>query len=88
MKVRFESRFAKDLRDIQDGKVLAKIKALALECKEAKSLAEIQNLKKLRGFEAFYRIRVGNYRLGLEVVGDELVFTRCLHRKDIYKYFP
>lgn len=88
MNVKFESRFAKDLRDIRDDKVLAKIKAIILECKEANSLNEISNLKKLRGYPAFYRIRVGVYRIGFEVVGDEIIFARCLQRKDIYKYFP
>ncbi len=36
----------------------------------------------------YYRIRVGDYRIGVEVVGDEILFVRILHRKDIYRYFP
>lgn len=88
MKVNFEAKFAKDLRNIKDGKFLIKIKELIIECKEAKSLAEIKNVKKLQGYDSFYRIRIGDYRVGLEALDDELVFARCLHRKDIYKYFP
>jgi len=88
VKISFESRFAKDLRNIKDGKLLVKIKELIIECKEAKSLAEIKNVKKLHGYDTFYRIRIGDYRVGIEALDSELVFTRCLHRKDIYKYFP
>ena len=88
MKVSFESKFAKDLRNIEDGKLLLNIKGLLIECKEAESLAEIKSIKKLQGYDIFYRVRIGNYRVGLECIDKELIFTRCLHRKDIYKYFP
>lgn len=88
MKVKFESKFAKDLRSIRDAKLLAKIKEMIDECKAAESLTELKNIKKLQGYDTFYRIRIGEYRVGLEVLNDELIFTRFLHRKDVYKYFP
>jgi mRNA interferase RelE/StbE len=31
---------------------------------------------------------VGDYRIGISVEGDEVEFVRCLHRRDIYRYFP
>lgn len=88
MKVKFESKFAKDLRNIRDNKLLAKIKEIIIECKTAQSLNELKNVKKLQGYDTFYRIRIGDYRVGIEVLNDELIFTRFLHRKDVYKYFP
>jgi mRNA interferase RelE/StbE len=88
VKVRFESKFAKDLRSIRDTKLLAKIKEMIEECKAAESITELKNVKKLQGYDTFYRIRIGDYRVGLEVLNDELIFTRFLHRKDVYKYFP
>ena len=57
------------------------------ECKAAESLTKLKNVKKLQGYDTFYRIRIGEYRVGLEVLNDELIFTRLLHRKDVYKYF-
>ncbi len=56
--------------------------------KEAEALAEINNLKKMQGYDSFYRIRLGEYRLGIEVFESEIIFVRFLHRKDIYKFFP
>ena len=52
------------------------------------SLEEVANLKKLRGHTNAYRIRLGEYRIGLTVEGETVVFKRVLHRKDIYRYFP
>ena len=88
MNVRFEARFSKDLRRIQDGKLLKRIKELIISCKEVESLNEISQVKKLRGYDTFYRVRIGDYRIGLELVQGELVFVRCLHRKEVYRYFP
>ena len=55
---------------------------------EAQTLQEIGNVKRLRGGERYYRIRVGDYRLGLMLEGDTVIFVRLLHRKDVYRYFP
>jgi mRNA interferase RelE/StbE len=88
MKVKFESSFEKDLKSIKDAKLLNKLKLIILECKNLDNLGSIKNLKKLRGYDNFYRLRLGNYRLGIELEEDTLIFTRFLHRKDIYKFFP
>lgn len=42
----------------------------------------------LKANKPFYRIRVGDYRIGFMLDNDILVFMRVLHRKDIYRYFP
>lgn len=88
MKIIFESSFEKDLKKIKDRKLFQKVKNIIQEIKEHNELTDISNLKKMKGYETFYRIRTGNYRLGLEVIEDVVFFTRILHRKDIYRYFP
>ncbi|MFP4128637.1 MAG: type II toxin-antitoxin system RelE family toxin [Desulfonatronovibrio sp.] len=45
-------------------------------------------MKKLSGFKNFYRIRYSDYRIGIALQEDKVVFIRVLHRKDIYKFFP
>jgi len=47
-----------------------------------------RDLKKLRSGKNFWRIRIGDYRIGLEIEGNTLIFVRILQRKEIYKYFP
>ncbi len=88
MIVRFEASFAKDLRGISDKPLLARVGQIIDEVKQAESPIGIRSMKKLKGHDHYYRIRIGDYRLGLELVGDELVFVRCLHRRDVYRYFP
>jgi mRNA interferase RelE/StbE len=85
MKIKFESKFEKDLRNIKDKKLLSKIKEVILECKAVQTLNEV---KKMQGYQTFYRLKIGDYRVGIEIINDELIFVRFLHRKDIYKFFP
>jgi mRNA interferase RelE/StbE len=53
-------------------------------------LPEVPNLKKLQGGGAYYRARIGDYRVGLAIEGEdeEVVFVRALHRREVYRYFP
>jgi mRNA interferase RelE/StbE len=53
MKIKFESKFSKDLRKIKDQKLLSQIKIVINECKLAQTLDDIKNLKKLKGYQIF-----------------------------------
>ncbi len=48
---------------------------------EISSFAEITNIKKLQGYDNAYRIRIGDYRLGIIFDSETLIFERVLHRK-------
>ena len=88
MDIRFEASFEKDLRGIRDKKLLNRVKDVIDEVKETEELGTLRNLTKLKGYKTFYRIRLGDYRIGIDISGSTIIFTRILHRKDIYKYFP
>ena len=88
MNVKFESRFEKDLKLVKERNLLTRLKQIILTCKQSESLGEINNLKKMQGYDSFYGIRLGDYRIGIEVLENEIIFVRFLHRKDIYKVFP
>ena len=45
-------------------------------------------LKKLSGHPEAYRIRVGDYRLGIFYSDEIITIARFLKRNDIYKLFP
>jgi mRNA interferase RelE/StbE len=56
--------------------------------KQANVMQEIKGVRKLKGWDDYYRIRVGDYRIGIKLEEECIVFSRFLHRKDIYRYFP
>jgi addiction module RelE/StbE family toxin len=88
MQVEFRKTFKQDLKNLKDGKVLKRIQRVVEEVELANALSDIRNIKLLQGHEDFYRIRVGDYRVGLFVEGETVAFVRVLHRKEVYRYFP
>ena len=88
MKVAYEAAFLRDLKRVRSKKVRRRVQRVIEEVKKASAPHEILGLTKLRGYETFYRIRVGDYRIGIEIVDDTIIFVRFLHRRDIYRYFP
>jgi mRNA interferase RelE/StbE len=88
MKVKFRERFEKDLKKISDQKILLQIKIVILDTEKADNISQISNFKKLKGHKTAYRIKLGDYRIGVYKNDQVIEFTRVLHRKDIYKYFP
>ena len=68
--------------------VLNRVEQAIVNVKDAGDLQDILHFSKLSGYDSFYRVRVGDYRIGIEMIGDEIIFVRILHRKDIYRYFP
>lgn len=68
--------------------MLRRVKEAIEQIEAAETLRELPNVTKLSGAGASYRLRVGGYRLGIAVEGEQAEFVRCLHRRDIYRYFP
>jgi mRNA interferase RelE/StbE len=86
--IEFRKTFEKDLRKINDRSLLAKVKSVIIAVEAANSLDDIANLKKLKGDEGYFRIRIGDYRLGLFLDGETILFVRIIHRREFYRYFP
>jgi mRNA interferase RelE/StbE len=88
VKVAFEASFARDLQRVKDKELLRRVRQIIAETKVAVWITELRDLKKLQGHDTFYRIRLGDYRIGVEVIAGEIIFVRFLHRREIYRYFP
>ena len=88
MNVIFTKQFEKDIRKIRDKNVAVRIEEVIIEIKKAPGISQISNLKKLTGFKNSYRIRIGDYRIGLFIKNGTVEFARFLRRKEIYRYFP
>ena len=88
MKVEFKASFARDLKKVRDKRLKERVREIIEQVEQVDNLQDMTNIKKLQGELDYYRIRVGDYRLGLSIEGDTVVFVRFLHRKDVYRYFP
>jgi mRNA interferase RelE/StbE len=86
----FKNSFLKDIRAIKEKETLTRLEQFIKAVETADSLTQIANLKKLKGKrnKSYYRSRIGNYRVGLIIEGDIVIFVRFLNRKEIYRYFP
>ncbi len=88
MKVEFRRSFSQDLKKVRDRLLMQKIKTVIEAVETAISLNEVPNIKQLKGGNDYFRIRVGDYRIGLILQDNTLVFVRMIHRKEFYRYFP
>jgi mRNA interferase RelE/StbE len=88
MNVEFRKSFEKDLNNLRDESLLQRIQAVIEEVEEAENLGDLSNLKKLKADGNYYRIRVGDYRIGIALDENTVIFVRVLHRKEVYRYFP
>jgi len=89
MRILIEKSFAKDVSKINNKKLLQNLSNIITELENSTSLREITHIKKIKGYKSFFRIRIGDYRLGIEEIqGKGLHLIRFLHRKEIYRYFP
>jgi mRNA interferase RelE/StbE len=68
--------------------VLKKIKLVIEQIENAENLQQINQVKSLKGETNYYRIRIGDYRIGIYVDQNRVRFVRFLHRKEIYQNFP
>jgi mRNA interferase RelE/StbE len=88
----YKKTFLADLLSI-DVKTRERIEKLVFEkipgLEASSSLFGTHNVKAMRGYPSYFRIRFGHYRIGFRLEGDRaLTFYRVKHRKDIYRVFP
>lgn len=88
MRLEFRGSFAKDLVKIKSKNVRKKVRETIEVVEKIQNPQTIPNLKKLRGGRNYYRIKIGEYRVGLIIKDDLVIFVRCLDRKEIYRFFP
>lgn len=88
MNTSFRESFESDLSALTDLALLRRIRKIIEQVEAARTFQQIPNLKRLEAAGKYYRIRVGDYRLGLVFERGAVTFVRCLNRREIYRYFP
>jgi mRNA interferase RelE/StbE len=86
--VRFKKTFFKD-RDRLMPDIQSKVDELVFEVlPKLNRLSDLPSIKDIKGHKGYFRARIGDYRVGFESRGDEIVVNRVLNRREIYRYFP
>lgn len=84
-----ERSFDKDVSKIRNKKLLHELRNIISVIEDVDFIHEIPHTKKIEGYKSYYRVKLGDYRLGIEKVSNqEVKLIRFLHRKEIYRYFP
>ncbi|OGU15337.1 MAG: plasmid stabilization protein [Ignavibacteria bacterium GWB2_35_12] len=88
-KLIFTKTFLKELYSLPE---LVRTEAEKIVFNDLRNISpfDVGNIEKLKGYQDKYKIRIGDYRIGLtlEKNNKRIIFQRVAHRKDIYKLFP
>ena len=87
MNVDYSKDFKKSVKKLS-GKMLGSVRRVVEEVKNAESLKDITDCKKLVGYRNVYRIRIGDYRafftFHIEIINDTIIFRYLVPRGEAY----
>jgi mRNA interferase RelE/StbE len=88
LKIEYRKKFLKELAKIPS-QIRSNIEFYVFEViPNLNSINDANKIEKLKGYKSCFKIRFGEYRVGLKSEDEVIILERVLHRKDIYKYFP
>ena len=67
MQLVIERKFLKDIEAISEKGIKKQIGVVIERLKDAHGIAELMQVKPMQGHVGYYRIRIGDYRLGIRV---------------------
>jgi len=89
VEVQYRQSFLRDLKKLKRQLVYDRVLELAFTTLPAVDrLSDVTGVEAMRGYPNRYRVRVGDYRVGIEVHGNSVEVMRVLHRREFYRYFP
>ena len=87
MNIEYSKDFEKSVKKLS-GKMLNSIRRVIMEVKNAESIKDITDCKKLVGYRNVYRIRLGDYRafftFHVEIVNGTVFFRYLVSRGEAY----
>ena len=77
MKIETKSGFIRDMRRIRNANTRRRVERKLTELRNASNISEVSEVSRVRGERGrYYRIRIGDYRLGFMLQGDVVVLYR------------
>jgi len=88
MDVRYKKKFLKELSKLPKEYAQIIENFIFDELPNYSSLSETGKIEKMTGYRDYFKIRFGNYRVGIKKEDNYIVVVTVKHRKEIYKFFP
>ena len=89
MRIETSPHFERDIRRIRSAELLGRIQDAIATIRAASAVHQIPGVRRVRHPRVlYYRVRIGDYRLVFEPVGDDAVLERFGLREDVYKNLP
>ena len=82
-----KEKFWKDVKKLNNKRTMQDVVNAIENVRNAANQEQIREVKRLKGAKA-YRIRIGDYRIGVTIEGDTVEFITVGHRKEFYDFFP
>ena len=88
-KIEYKKTFLKELARLPTG-IRTRTEKIVFEELNCENPFELGYIEKLKGFENKYKIRIGDFRVGLTIDNKNktIILNRAANRKDIYRIFP
>jgi mRNA interferase RelE/StbE len=78
MNFEIEKAFAKDFRKLKSNELAQSISKVIKQVSNASAPDEIPNLRKLSGYKSAFRIRIGDYRIGVIIEKNTIIYICCI----------
>ena len=88
MTVEPSRQFSRDVRRLGSSQIRRRLDRTIQELIEVADITEVSGIKRLLAEGQHYRIRIGDYRLGITMDGKIAALRRFLPSGEIYRYFP
>jgi mRNA interferase RelE/StbE len=88
LNVEYRKTFLKDLTRIPS-KTRMRIEIFVFsELCRFDTIDQCNKIERMSGYPSYYKIRFGDYRIGMRIEDNVVILERVLHRKEIYRFFP
>jgi len=88
MQVEFRKKFLKELSKLPTQYQNNIEEFIFNKLPECGSISEIGKIEKMRGYKDYFKIRFGDYRVGIKKENNIIIVETVKHRREIYKFFP
>ena len=88
MEIRYHNQFHRDLRRLGNPSLATQVEQVIEQLKAASTMRDMRDVSRMTAPGEHYRIRVGEYRLGITMDSEIAILRRFLPRGEIYRRFP